>query len=125
MKKGWIGIFLFMLIIPSVVAEEIAGIASWYGPRFHGRLTASGEIYDMYGMTAAHRKLPLGTRVRIENKLNGKTVIVVINDRGPYIDGRMIDVSYGVAQKLGMVERGLCPVKVTIIGRDRSGKSSG
>lgn len=125
MKKGWIGIFLFMLIIPSVVAEEIAGIASWYGPRFHGRLTASGEIYDMYGMTAAHRKLPLGTRVRIENKLNGKTVIVVINDRGPYIDGRMIDVSYGVAQKLDMVERGLCPVKVTIIGRDRSGKSSG
>ena len=117
MSRFLVGIFLFLFVVPSVAEET--GIASWYGPRFHGRLTASGEVYNMFGMTAAHRKLPLGTVVSVENTLNGKFVTVVINDRGPYIDGRMLDVSYGVAQKLGMVEIGICPVKITVIGRGK------
>jgi rare lipoprotein A len=114
LKKRWVWIIL--LLTPFAIADDtLTGTASWYGPRFHGRLTASGEVFDMYAMTAAHRKLPMGTIVNIENTLNGKSVVVIINDRGPYIDGRMIDVSFGVAQKLDMVEHGLVPVKVRIV----------
>jgi rare lipoprotein A len=116
MRTFLMGIVLSLFLSSLAVAEDVlVGIASWYGPRFHGKTTASGQIYDMYGMTAAHRKLPLGTVVCIENTLNGKNVIVTINDRGPYVDGRIIDVSYGVAQKLDMVEKGLVPVKVRIM----------
>jgi rare lipoprotein A len=91
---------------------EQVGIASWYGPWHHGRQTASGEIFDMNKMTAAHRSLPLGTRVRVTNLENGLAVAVKINDRGPYIDGRVIDLSKGAAQALNMVRAGIVPVKV-------------
>ncbi len=77
------------------------GIASWYGPGFHGRLAASGEVYDMYGMTAAHRTLPLGTEVRVVHQRTGNSIIVRINDRGPYVGGRILDLSYKAKEALG------------------------
>ena len=91
------------------------GLASWYGPNFHGRLTANGEVYDMYEISAAHKKLPFETLVHVENLQNGHTLEVRINDRGPFIRGRIIDLSYGAAQKLGMVEAGVVPVRLTVI----------
>jgi len=91
------------------------GIASWYGKDFHGRPTASGEIYNMYRLTAAHRLLPLGTIARVTNLKNGRSVVVKINDRGPFVDGRIIDLSYKAALKLGMVEDGLAPVEIRIL----------
>ncbi len=82
------------------------GIASWYGPRFHGRTTANGEKYDMYELTAAHKTLPFGTRVVVHSPRTGKQVVVRINDRGPYIRGRVIDLSKAAANALGMKSRG-------------------
>ncbi len=86
------------------------GMASWYGRKFHGRLTANGERYDMYGISAAHKTLPLGTWVMVRNESNGKTLKVRINDRGPFVHGRIIDLSYGAARKLDMVDQGVVPV---------------
>ncbi|MCL4548518.1 MAG: septal ring lytic transglycosylase RlpA family protein [Bacteroidetes bacterium] len=86
--------------------------ASWYGPRFHGKLTANGEIYNQMALTAAHKSLPFGTVLKVTNIRNGKSVIVRINDRGPYIDGRDLDLSKGTAQALGMISRGV--IKVTV-----------
>ena len=91
------------------------GVASFYGPDFHGKLTANGEVYDMYGLTAAHRTLPLNTIIRVTNLANRKSLIVRINDRGPYIRGRMLDLSYGAALKLGFVSQGTTRVKVEVI----------
>jgi len=92
------------------------GIASWYGKDFHGRRTANGEIYNMYAMTAAHKTLPLGTYVKVRNLRNGKTVVVRVNDRGPFIRGRVIDLSYTSAQKIGLVGPGTAPVEVVALG---------
>ena len=91
------------------------GMASWYGKKFHGRPTSSGEIFDMYKLTAAHKELPLGTRVRVTNLKNRKSVIVKVNDRGPFVKGRIIDLSYGAAKKIGMVEDGVTRVRVEIV----------
>lgn len=91
------------------------GVASWYGKDFHGRRTSSGETYDMYKMTAAHKELPLPTYVRIKNLENGREAVVKVNDRGPFCDNRIIDVSYAVALKLGMQEKGTAFVKVTAV----------
>ena len=91
------------------------GLASWYGPGFQGRLTAAGELYNMYAATAAHPTLPLGTIVRLVNPANGRARIVRINDRGPYIEGREIDVSYEVARWLGFDERGLARVRIELL----------
>jgi rare lipoprotein A len=91
------------------------GKASWYGPRFHGRTTANGEKYDMFGPTAAHRTLPMGSIVRIVHKKTGKGRIVRINDRGPYIEGREIDVSYHIATTLGFAENGLAKVRIELL----------
>jgi rare lipoprotein A len=107
------GLFASVAICPPVSAEtaEAAdkaerqaqhGEASWYGPGFHGRLTASGERFDTNAMTAAHRSLPFGTRVRVVNKNTGQSVVVRINDRGPYARGRVIDLSRASAQALGI-----------------------
>jgi len=82
------------------------GVASWYGKEFHGKLAANGEAFDMTAYTAAHRKLPLGSVVRVVNLTNGKTVQVRINDRGPYVAGRMLDLSHAAARELGMDPRG-------------------
>ncbi len=88
------------------------GLASWYGEDFHGRPTASGEIYDMYAKTAAHKTLPLGTQLRVSNLDNGHSAIVRVNDRGPFVRGRIIDLSYSVANELGILEAGVAPVKI-------------
>jgi rare lipoprotein A len=94
------------------VAYREVGRASWYGPGFHGRRTASGERFDQNRLTAAHRKLPLGTRVTVTNLANGRSVRVEINDRGPYIRGRMLDLSKAAARRLGMVRDGVVRVRI-------------
>ena len=91
------------------------GIASWYGGYFHGRPTASGVVYDQFKLTAAHRLLPLGSVVRVTNAENGLAVEVVVNDRGPFIRGRIIDLSYAAAEQLGVVDPGTLPVVVEVI----------
>ena len=103
------------------------GIASWYGGDFHGRQTASGAVYDQFKLTAAHRLLPLGSVVRVTNAESGRAVEVVINDRGPYIKGRIIDLSYAAAEQLGGVDPGTLPVVVEAIqmGTRGAGLSSG
>ncbi len=93
--------------------EEV-GVASYYGRAHDGRRTASGEIFDMNEMTAAHRSLPFGTRVRVTNLANGRQAVVRINDRGPFRRGRIIDLSYAAARKLGLVRRGVARVRVAI-----------
>lgn len=90
-------------------------MASWYGKKFHGRPTSSGEIFDMNKLTAAHKELPLGTRVRVTNLKNRKSVIVKVNDRGPFVKGRIIDLAYGAAKVIGMVEDGVARVRVEIV----------
>ncbi len=92
------------------------GIASWYGDDFHGKATANGECYNMYAFTAAHRTLPLPTVVRVTNLENNKSVVVKVNDRGPFARGRIIDLSYAAAQSIGMVGKGTAPVKIEAIG---------
>lgn len=91
------------------------GEASWYGEPHHGRPTASGEIYDMNQLTAAHRTLPLGTRVLVTNLKNGRAVEVRINDRGPSVEGRIIDLSFAAAKELGAVPSGTIPVRIRVI----------
>ena len=92
------------------------GIASWYGKDFHGKKTSNGEIYDMYAMTAAHKTLPLGTYVRVHNLENGRKIEVRINDRGPFVRGRIIDLSYTGAKKIGIVGPGTARVEVVALG---------
>jgi rare lipoprotein A len=99
---------------PSYRAE---GVASWYGPDFHGRLTANGEIFDMHGISAAHPTLPIPSYVRVTNLDNGRSMIVRVNDRGPYARGRIIDVSIGTAKALGFYGDGLAHVRVEYVGR--------
>ncbi|WP_455222693.1 septal ring lytic transglycosylase RlpA family protein [Kaarinaea lacus] len=91
------------------------GVASWYGTKFHGRKTSSGEVYDMYAMTAAHKTLPLPSYVKVKNLHNDKEVIVKVNDRGPFVDGRIIDLSYAAAQKLGIVNNGTAHVEIETV----------
>lgn len=91
------------------------GTASWYGRKFHGRRTSSGEPYDMFAMTAAHKSLPLPTYAKVKNLSNGKEIIVKINDRGPFVDDRLIDLSYTAAKKLGVYDTGTAKVLVTVI----------
>lgn len=88
------------------------GVASWYGPTFHGESTSNGEKYDMYGMTAAHKTLPLPTYARVTNLKNGRTIVVRINDRGPFVSNRLIDLSYSAALKLDMLKEGTTLVEV-------------
>lgn len=91
------------------------GLASWYGEDFHGRPTASGEIYNMYDLTAAHRTLPLGSHVRVKNLENDKEVDVKINDRGPFVRGRIIDLSYAAAKEIGIIGPGTAKVMVEVL----------
>ncbi|MGC9528637.1 MAG: septal ring lytic transglycosylase RlpA family protein [Limnospira sp.] len=101
------------------ISDRVQGWASWYGPGFHGNLTANGERYNQYAMTAAHRHLPFGTEVRVTNMDNGRSVVVRINDRGPFIGGRIIDLSAGAAEVLGMISSGVAPVQVEILAPAR------
>ena len=104
-------------VTPPVVDNRQVGVASWYGPGFHGRRTANGEIYDQYELTAAHPSLPLGTRAVVTNLSNGRAVEVRINDRGPFVDGRAIDLSYAVARTIGMIGPGTARVRIDVLGR--------
>ncbi len=99
------------------------GEASWYGGYFHGRITTSGERYNMHKLTAAHRILPFGTLVRVTNMENDSSVIVIINDRGPWIPGRVIDLSYAAAKKIGMAKKGIVRVRLDIIDK-QTGQAS-
>ena len=91
------------------------GIASWYGEDFHGKITSNKETYDMYALTAAHKSLPFNTHVRVTNLDNNKQVVVRINDRGPFVKGRIIDMSFAAASKLDMVDTGIVPVRIDVI----------
>jgi rare lipoprotein A len=99
-------------------ANTLDGTASWYGPYFHGRQTANGEIFDQDDLTAAHRTLPLGTFLRVTNRKNGQSVVVRINDRGPYIDEedyRIVDLSYRAAKVLGSEDKGVVPIEAVVL----------
>lgn len=96
----------------SVSKFKQTGLASWYGRKFHGRKTASGETFDMNGLTAAHRSLPLNCYVKVTNKTNGKTVVVKVNDRGPFSGNRVLDLSYGAAKQLGITSKGVGNVSI-------------
>lgn len=93
----------------------IHGPASWYGGKFHGRKTANGERYNMNDMTAAHKTLPFGAKVRVTNQHNGRSVIVRINDRGPFVGRRVIDLSRGAADAIGMIRTGVAPVRIELL----------
>jgi rare lipoprotein A len=97
------------------IAPHLAGVASWYGPGFHGKPTANGEIYDQHRMTAAHPSLPMDTIIRVENEANGRVVWVRVNDRGPYAKGRILDLSRAAAERLGMVDDGTAAVRISVL----------
>ena len=102
-----------------VTLKEMGNMkSSWYGPGFHGRLTANGEVYDQMALTAAHKSLKFGTLLKVTNPRNGKSVIVRINDRGPYIEGRDLDLSKAAAKELGLMRRGVARMKVEEIRVD-------
>ena len=105
-------------VMPSSAGYRERGVASWYGKKFHGNLTSNRETYDMYGMTAAHKTLPLPTFVRVRNLRNDRIIVVRVNDRGPFVHNRIIDLSYAAAIKLDMVRDGTSPVEVTAISFD-------
>lgn len=119
------GIFLFLFLtscatlpeqkIPYGKGYKEPGVASWYGKPFHGRKTANGEVYNMYKLTAAHRLMPLGTIIRVTHRENGRSVKVKVNDRGPFIRGRTLDLSYGAAKRLNMVQAGIAPVTIEVL----------
>lgn len=123
-KKGNSESILINELIPETVKESTVNTssvdyinlgrmkASWYGPKFHGKLTANGEIYDQMALTAAHKTLKFGTLLKVTNPKNGKSVIIRINDRGPYVGNRELDLSKGAAIKLGLIKRGVAMVKI-------------
>lgn len=99
------------------VQMRVSGVASWYGPGFHGNRSASGEVFNQHSLTAAHRSLPFGTQVRVTNLNNGRAVVVRINDRGPFSHGRVIDLSAGAAQLIGLTQSGVAPVSLEVMGQ--------
>jgi len=101
--------------VPPVTGTEEVGMASWYGVPHHGRRTASGEVFDMHQLTAAHRTLPFGTRLLVTNRDTSQSAEVRVNDRGPFVEGRILDVSYAAARLLGAVGQGLIPVRVRVL----------
>ena len=103
------------VVVPAVVGSVESGVASWYGHPYHGRAAANGEIYDMETLTAAHRTLPFGTWVRVLNLHNGKSVEVRITDRGPFIEGRIVDLSRAAARAVDMIGPGTAPVRLEVI----------
>lgn len=123
-KKGNSESILIEELVPETIKESTVNTssvdyinlgtmkASWYGPKFHGKLTANGEIYDQMALTAAHKTLKFGTLLKVTNPKNGKSVIIRINDRGPYIGDRELDLSKGSAIKLGLIEKGVARVKI-------------
>ncbi len=102
-------------LLPTARGYSAEGVASWYGTKFHGRPTANGERYSLYGMTAAHRTLPIPAYVKVTNLNNGRSAVVRVNDRGPFHEERIIDLSYAAAVKLGFADRGVAPVRVEVV----------
>jgi rare lipoprotein A len=100
---------------PEARSEVFTGKASYYGEEFHGRKTANGEIFDMYGLTAAHRTFPFGTVCRVTNRKSGKSVVVRINDRGPFVAGRVLDLSYKAADEIGGIREGVMNVRIEVL----------
>jgi rare lipoprotein A len=98
------------------VGDTFNGVASWYGPNFHGKFTSNGERYDMYKLTAAHKTLPMNTILKVTNQRNGKSVVVRVNDRGPFVNNRIIDLSKAAAKKINMIGTGTAPVRLEVIG---------
>ena len=118
-------VLVFLLLVAACAAPQLrprawedlsgeTGLASWYGVPYHGRRTSSGEVYDMYQVSAAHREIPLGSWVEVTNLTNGRSLTVRINDRGPFVEGRIIDLSYASASLLGVTGPGVVPVKVRL-----------
>ncbi|KAL0265443.1 UNVERIFIED_CONTAM: hypothetical protein PYX00_011052 [Menopon gallinae] len=125
-KAKLLGISSYPAIVSLSAHEEIevvAGLASWYGEDFHGKLTANGETYDMTALTAAHRTLPFGTKVKVVNLLNNRCVVVRINDRGPFKEERIIDVSKAAAEELDFIRNGIVPVRIEILVKGENGSS--
>jgi len=108
---------LILLFLPGLLFAQtvLEGQASWYGPGFHGRLTANGERYNMHDLTAAHKSLPFGTELRVTLIETGASVVVRVNDRGPFVDDRIIDLSREAARRIGLLEMGVGPVKILIL----------
>lgn len=106
------------------VGDTFNGVASWYGSDFHGKTTSNGEGYDMYSFTAAHKTLPMNTVVRVTNLENGSETIVRINDRGPFVESRIIDLSYSAAYKIDLPRKGTAPVRLEVLGFEPSGSRS-
>jgi len=104
--------------IPSAEGYCESGIASWYGGKFHGRRTSNGEVYDMFSMTAAHKTLPMNTMLLVKNLENGQETLVRVNDRGPFVSGRIIDLSFKAAQAIGLADKGIAKVQVTALGEE-------
>ncbi len=116
--KAEVVILSFLLAAGAVAAEE--GVASWYGPGFHGKKTANGEIYDKEGLSAAHKTLPFGTYLRVRSLDTGASVVVRINDRGPFVSGRVLDLSEAAARMLGMIQSGVARVSYEAIPADEA-----
>ncbi len=109
--------------IPSAHGFIQEGLASWYGKKFHGRKTSNGETYDMYAMTAAHKTLPMNVHLKVTNLSNGRTSVVRVNDRGPFVKNRIIDLSYSAAKELGVVGPGTAPVRIEALGYKEQAKT--
>ena len=103
-------------VMPSAAGYQEIGTASWYGRKFHGRLTSSGEVYDMFEFTAAHKSLPIPSYVQVTNLANQEQIVVRVNDRGPFAEGRIIDLSWAAAQRLGFADKGTARVELVILG---------
>lgn len=114
---GFAALSLLVATAAPVLAAAQSGKASWYGPGFHGRTTANGERYDMNAYTAAHKSLGFGTRICVKNLNNGRGITLRVNDRGPFVRGRIVDVSKQAASRLGMIRSGTAPVRVSILGK--------
>jgi len=116
--------FVFLTSCASFRSGQYPGsgyaVASWYGPDFHGRPTSSGEPFNMYAFTCAHKEYPFGVRLKVTNTANGKAVQCLVNDRGPFVDGRDIDLSYAAAREIDMVRDGVGSVRIEYVGRDTS-----
>lgn len=114
MKNIYFALLLFFAACSTIPAGQ-TGYASWYGGKFHGRKTANGEIFDTYKFTAAHRSLPFDTVLKVTNLENGRSTVVRINDRGPFVENRVIDLSFAAAKEIGMIESGIARVRIEII----------
>jgi len=118
--RGLLALAILALALPfgAARASSQEGVVSWYGERFHNRPTASGELFDVADLTMAHPSLPFGTKVRVTNLRNGRSVVVRVNDRGPFVGTRIADLSQAAAATLGMLHRGLARARIEVLGND-------